>query len=94
MTTRNHTVWRKSSRSTGNGSSNCVEVRCVPAGYEVRDSKLGDHSPVIALSALDFVALLTSADDGAAALEIGYAVEGIRRGEFAQETWSAELAAA
>lgn len=104
MTTRNHAAWRKSSRSTGNGSSNCVEVRCVPTGYEVRDSKLGDLSPVIALSAPDFEALLTSAaantpssllplefdagsarwkqtvraEDGtAAALEIGYAANGM-----------------
>lgn len=60
MTTRNlaRTAWRKSSRSTGNGSSNCVETRAAGSGFEVRDSKLADDSPIFGLSASDFTALL------------------------------------
>jgi hypothetical protein len=64
MTTR--TAWRKSSRSSGNGSSNCVEVAALrdetqeaaARAFQVRDSKLGDGSPVFDMSAPDFAALL------------------------------------
>jgi hypothetical protein len=60
MTTRNaRSAWRKSSRSTGNGSSNCVEARSTGVGFEVRDSKLGDGSPIFDLGVNDFLALLT-----------------------------------
>jgi hypothetical protein len=51
--------WRKSSRS-GNSGGNCVEARLNEAGPEVRDSKLGEDSPILALSRTDFTALLRS----------------------------------
>ena len=35
----NNAVWRKSSRSNGNGGSNCVEVAFLDAVVAVRDSK-------------------------------------------------------
>jgi len=34
-----HAVWHKSSRSNGNGGSNCVEVALVNMEIGVRDSK-------------------------------------------------------
>ncbi|WP_238007425.1 DUF397 domain-containing protein [Dactylosporangium sp. AC04546] len=36
------TAWRKSSRSNGNGGSNCVEVALLDAAVAVRDSKNPD----------------------------------------------------
>ncbi|GAB3992538.1 hypothetical protein GCM10029992_01890 [Glycomyces albus] len=48
--------WRKSSRSQANGG-NCVELRLVEGGFQVRDSKLGDDSPVLALTLGDFEGL-------------------------------------
>ncbi|WP_163511171.1 DUF397 domain-containing protein [Fodinicola acaciae] len=40
--------WRKSSRSNGNGSSSCVQISDTLAGRTlVRDSKLGEASPVL-----------------------------------------------
>lgn len=36
--------WRKSSYSAAN--NNCVEVRDLPGGIAVRDSKDTDHSPL------------------------------------------------
>ena len=45
-------TWGKSSRSIGNG--NCVEASrcaCAEPGILVRDSKLGDASPVLSFSA-------------------------------------------
>lgn len=49
--------WRKSSRSSGNG--NCVEARAAEAGFEIRDSKLNDESPIFGLSVTDFNRLVT-----------------------------------
>ncbi|MFD0558702.1 uncharacterized protein DUF397 [Stackebrandtia endophytica] len=49
--------WRKSSRSGGQG--NCVEAR-LNHTPEVRDSKMGDDSPILRLSPNDFTALLNS----------------------------------
>ena len=47
MTT--HPEWRKSTRSTQTGD--CVEVATnVPAAAMIRDSKLGDGSPVLGMS--------------------------------------------
>ncbi|CAM3214268.1 DUF397 domain-containing protein [Stackebrandtia soli] len=50
--------WRKSSRSAPQGA-NCVETRKATM-FEVRDSKLGDTSPILAVSREDFVGLLDS----------------------------------
>jgi hypothetical protein len=56
------TKWRKSSRSgNGEAGSNCVEARATAAGFQVRDSKLSEDSPVFGLAQGDFVALLESA---------------------------------
>jgi len=51
--------WRKSSRSGGNGGD-CVEARLNVAGPQVRDSKMGEASPILSLSRSDFTALLDS----------------------------------
>ncbi|WP_335986688.1 DUF397 domain-containing protein [Glycomyces sp. MUSA5-2] len=63
MTTRqpDRSAWHKSSRSTGNGNSNCVEVRAAGSGFEIRDSKLGGLSPILAVSVASFEALLAHA---------------------------------
>jgi hypothetical protein len=56
------TKWRKSSRSgNGQAGSNCVEARAAGAGFEVRDSKLSEDSPVFGLAVGDFVAFLENA---------------------------------
>lgn len=52
--------WRKSSRSQGNGG-NCVEARPESEGFQVRDSKLGDDSPIFGLAVTDFQSLLRAA---------------------------------
>lgn len=50
-------MWKHSSRSGGNGQ--CVEVADLLGGTcGVRDSKLGDASPVLAVTASQFAALL------------------------------------
>ncbi|MQM28908.1 DUF397 domain-containing protein [Glycomyces albidus] len=48
--------WRKSSRS--GDADNCVEARGDVAGFQVRDSKLGEESPVLKLGTADFASLL------------------------------------
>lgn len=52
--------WRKSSRSQGNGGS-CVELRVSDSDYQVRDSKLGDTSPIFDLKPGDLESLLRAA---------------------------------
>ncbi|MEV0644851.1 DUF397 domain-containing protein [Phytomonospora sp. NPDC050363] len=49
----NASPWRKSSRSSGQGGQ-CVEARTNSGRFEVRDSKLADGSPVLAMSADDW----------------------------------------
>jgi hypothetical protein len=57
--------WRKSSRSSpDNGNGNCVEARTSPGGFEVRDSKLGEDSPIFGMSPSDFVALARGSGQG------------------------------
>jgi hypothetical protein len=53
--------WRKSSRSSGQQNSDCVEARAIAADFQVRDSKLGDASPVFDLKTADFTGLLRTA---------------------------------
>lgn len=58
----NTTRWRKPSRSgTREAGSNCVEARAAVAGFEVRDSKLFEDSPIFGLAQSDFLALLENA---------------------------------
>jgi hypothetical protein len=42
----NAAVWRKSSRSNGNGGNNCVEVAVLDSAVAVRDSK-DPHGPAL-----------------------------------------------
>lgn len=57
--------WRKSSYS-GSEGGNCVEVAAHPAAVHVRDSKLGEGSPVFAVSPTSWSAFVTQAtvEDG------------------------------
>jgi hypothetical protein len=54
------TEWRKSTRS-GNSGGNCVEARVNDEEFQVRDSKLGEDSPIFDLPATDFQSLLRAA---------------------------------
>ena len=53
-------AWRKSARSGADNNTNCVEVSlCTDSdGFHVRDSKLGDGSPVFDLTSADLRGLL------------------------------------
>lgn len=55
------TSWRKSSRSNSTGDNNCVEARQADSQFQVRDSKLGDGSPIFELDAEGFASLLGAA---------------------------------
>lgn len=55
------TEWRKSSRSSSQGNGDCVEARSIEGNFQVRDSKLGDDSPVFDLAADEFSSLLSAA---------------------------------
>ncbi|MEU6249133.1 DUF397 domain-containing protein [Glycomyces sp. NPDC047010] len=55
---QNVTAWRKSTRSNAAGTNECVELRRQDAGFHVRDSKLGDSSPLLDLGERDLVALI------------------------------------
>jgi len=54
-------TWRKSSRSDSTGDQNCVEARAFSGQFQVRDSKLGEDSPVFDLPAAEFSGLLRAA---------------------------------
>ena len=53
-------AWRKSSLSGADNNSDCVELAACPdgGGFHVRDSKLGDDSPVFDLTPGDLSSLL------------------------------------
>ncbi|WP_199040316.1 DUF397 domain-containing protein [Glycomyces salinus] len=53
-------AWRKAKASGADGN-NCVEVRMQDGSFQVRDSKLGDASPVLAMTPDQFTALLNEA---------------------------------
>jgi hypothetical protein len=55
------TGWRKASKSGGAQNSDCVEARSAVSGFQVRDSKLGECSPILNLGAADFTGLLRAA---------------------------------
>lgn len=55
------TSWRKSSRSSNSGDQNCVEARRQGLAFQVRDSKMGEHSPIFDLDPKAFKSLLGAA---------------------------------
>ncbi|WP_199035648.1 DUF397 domain-containing protein [Glycomyces salinus] len=52
------TEWRKSTRSSSGSNGDCVEVRVAEGQFEVRDSKLGDDSPILQMDTAEFFSLL------------------------------------
>lgn len=48
--------WQKSSRSQTQG--NCVELRLGETSVQIRDSKLGDASPIFGIDRADYALLL------------------------------------
>ncbi|MCO8274815.1 DUF397 domain-containing protein [Actinoplanes sp. TRM 88003] len=57
------TLWKKGSRSNGNGGNNCVEVAVLTDGVAVRDSK--DRSgPTLKFTTAEWTAFVGSAKDG------------------------------
>jgi len=59
----NGAVWKKASRSNGNGGNNCVEVAFLDAGVAVRDSK-NRSGPALMLTSAEWIAFVDSAKDG------------------------------
>ncbi|GAA4892438.1 uncharacterized protein DUF397 [Stackebrandtia albiflava] len=53
------TAWRKPSRSNNSGGA-CVEARSRMDRFQLRDSKLGEDSPVLDVSVTDFVGFLAA----------------------------------
>jgi len=56
-------VWKKSSRSNGNGGNNCVEVAILDTDVAVRDSK-NRSGPALIFNAAEWTAFVNSAKDG------------------------------
>ena len=56
-------VWRKSSRSNGNGGANCVEVAVLEAEVAVRDSK-DPHGPALVFAAAEWDAFVGGTKGG------------------------------
>lgn len=52
--------WQKSSRSSGNDNSACVEARRADPVVQVRDSKLGEESPILDASPADWRGFLSA----------------------------------
>jgi hypothetical protein len=65
MATTGHpsAVWRKSSRSNGNGGNNCVEVATTPDTVAVRDSKDPD-GPRLSFTPSEWAAFLAGVKAG------------------------------
>ncbi|THV39475.1 DUF397 domain-containing protein [Glycomyces buryatensis] len=55
---------RKSSRSNGGTSGECVEVLYEGGGFGIADTKLGDSSPIFDLPTGDFTGLLSGIKSG------------------------------
>jgi hypothetical protein len=53
-------IWRKSSRSLGNDNSACVEARHLNRVIQIRDSKLGEGSPILSASTADWRGFLSA----------------------------------
>ncbi|MEU5874184.1 NADAR domain-containing protein [Glycomyces sp. NPDC047369] len=51
--------WRKSTRSGGTNSGQCVELRESYGSFQIRNSKLGDSSPIFNASEVTFLNLIT-----------------------------------
>ena len=60
---RDSAVWKKSSRSNGNGGNNCVEVAYLDAAVAVRDSK-DPSGPALVFNSATWTEFLNSAKDG------------------------------
>jgi hypothetical protein len=58
----NEVHWIKSSRSN-EGGTNCVELATFDGNVLVRDSKLGDASPVLTFTPAEVAAFLAGAKD-------------------------------
>ncbi|GAA3353930.1 DUF397 domain-containing protein [Saccharopolyspora gregorii] len=56
-------TWRKSTRSNGGGAA-CVEIASIPGLTGVRDSKLGETSPVLPFSESTWSTFLNSLKTG------------------------------
>jgi hypothetical protein len=56
-------VWRKSSRSNGNGGNNCVEVAAAAGAVAVRDSK-HPTGPVLVFAPAGWAAFIAGAKRG------------------------------
>jgi hypothetical protein len=59
----NGAVWKKASRSNGNGGNNCVEVAFLDTGVAVRDSK-NRSGPALMFTSAEWIAFVDSAKDG------------------------------
>ncbi|GAA2678257.1 DUF397 domain-containing protein [Actinoplanes palleronii] len=59
----NGAVWKKGSRSNGNGGNNCVEVAFLDDGIAVRDSK-NQTGPALMFTSAEWTAFVDSAKDG------------------------------
>jgi hypothetical protein len=55
-------VWRKSSRSNGNGGNNCVEVAILDTAVAVRDSK-DPNGPALMFAPTQWDAFIDGAKD-------------------------------
>ena len=59
----NAAVWKKSSRSNGNGGNNCVEVAILDTAVAVRDSK-NPSGPALIFDPSDWTEFVRSAKSG------------------------------